>query len=82
MSTVNGKVKTLTPLFSLSDITLMRVEFSLNDIKNYRLLRRSNSDEASKKNPDIKRVKIDFHLASSDQLWNGVENKAAIAKIR
>ena len=71
MSTVNGKVKTLSPLFSLSDVSVMRTEFSLNDIRNYRLLKRSNSDEASKKKSEIKRVKADINLATEDQLWSG-----------
>lgn len=82
MFTLNGKVKTLTPLFSLSDVTVMRVEFPLNDIKNYRLLKRSNSDEASKKDSDIKRVKVDINVANEDQLWDGVETKADVSKIR
>lgn len=46
---LNGKIKALTPLFSLSDISVMRVEFPLNDIRNYRMLKKSNCDEASKK---------------------------------
>lgn len=53
MSSINGKIKTLSPLFSLSEVSVMRTEFSLNDIKNYRLLKRANADEASKKKSQI-----------------------------
>lgn len=76
MASVNGKIKTLSPLFSLSDVSVMRTEFSLNDIRNYRLLKRSNSDEASKKKSEIRRVKVDINLATEDQLWSGVEKKS------
>lgn len=82
MSSVNGKIKTLSPLFSLSDVSVMRTEFSLNDIRNYRLLKRSNSDEASKKKSEIRRVKVDINLATEDQLWNSTEISADVAKVR
>ena len=75
---INGKVKALTPLFSLSDVCVMRVEFSLCDIKNYRLSKRSNAEESSKSNHEIRRVNADIHLGNEEQIWDSAEAKAEL----
>ncbi len=72
MFSLNGKVSALSPIFSLSDVGVTVVEFSLLEIKNYRLSNKSFTRSAAEHQTVFKRVEANIELATENKSWSSL----------
>lgn len=79
---MNGKINALSPIFSLSNVSLTCVEFSLLEIKSYRLSNKSFTRSAASNKTVFRRVVANIELANENKTWSSSDAEEYMLQIK
>lgn len=82
MFSMNGRINALSPIHSLSNVTLTIVEFSLLEIKSYRLSNKSFTRSAASNQTIFRRIIANIELANETKTWSSSEAEEYMLKVK